>query len=83
MNNLCEELQDSVLENVTGGVNIGDTVTIRDNRIDYCPRCGRLLMNYQATITGVRGVLDGNTLYWVTRKCCGYKSSVIETAIVK
>ena len=107
-NNLYEELPDSALENVSGGINIGDTDIVypinygyikeiiavdgdyqdvyvlgEDNRIDYCPRCARLLTNYQATITGVRGVLDGSTLYWVTRNCCGYKSSIIETAIVK
>ena len=37
--------------------------------------------NYTATITGVRGVLDGHTLYWVTRNCCGHKSSIIDTEI--
>ena len=50
--------------------------------MQYCKRCGKLLQNYQATITGVRGVLDGKTVYWVTLKCCGYKTSIIETSIV-
>ena len=75
------ELNDDLLEHVSGGVDIGDVVNIRSDRIDYCAGCGRLRTNYDATITGVCGVLDGNTVYWVTRRCCGRKSSVIETCI--
>ena len=80
--NGVEELDDELLDNVSGGVAIGDVVQVRSSTIQYCASCGRLLMNYQATITGIRGYLDGKTLYWVTRTCCGHKSSVIETAIV-
>ena len=75
------ELNDDLLEQVSGGVEIGDAVNIRSDRIEYCAGCGRLLTNYDATITGVRGVLDGKTVYWVTRKCCSRKSSAIETCI--
>jgi len=82
-NSVCNELTDSMLENVSGGVNVGDTVNIRNTNISYCSNCGKLLTNYWVTITGIRGVLDGKTLYWVTRQCCGHKSSVIETEIVK
>ena len=82
-NNLCNELPDNMLENVTGGIDIGDTINVRNPNITYCSNCAKLLCNYQATVTGVRGVLDGKTIYWVTRHCCGHKSSVIETDIVK
>ena len=75
------ELNDEDLETVVGGVSIGDTVLCSHNDIVYCANCGRLLKNYEATITGVRGVLNGKKLYWVTRKCCGHKSSIIETEI--
>ena len=75
------ELSDEELDQVVGGYDVGDTVTCSKNVIDYCPNCGRLLKNYSATITGVRGVLDGHTLYWVTRNCCGWKSSIIDTEI--
>ena len=75
------ELDDDMLETVTGGVGIGDTVTCSRSAIEYCSGCGRLLKNYQATIVGVRGVLDGKTVYWVTRNCCGKKTSMIETEI--
>ena len=79
--NISAELSDEELDQVVGGVSIGDTVLCSRDDIAYCPNCGRLLKNYEATITGVRGVLDGHTLYWVTRNCCGYKSSIIDTEI--
>lgn len=82
-NNMCEELTDDMLESVAGGFSVGDTVNIRSVQIQYCPRCGKLLTNYNATITGIRGVLNGNVIYWITRDCCGYKTSEIETAFVK
>ena len=66
---------------MVGGYGVGDTVRCSHDSIDYCSNCGRLLKNYDVTITGVRGVLDGKTLYWVTRKCCGHKSSIIDTEI--
>ena len=75
------ELNDDELDNVVGGYGVGDTVTYSHADIVYCSNCGRLLKNYSATITGVRGVLDGHTLYWVTRNCCGHKSSIIDTEI--
>lgn len=76
------ELNDVELEQVVGGYSVGDTVRCSHDAIAYCSNCGRLLKNYEATITGVRGVLNGKTLYWVTRKCCGHKSSIIETEIL-
>ena len=76
------ELSDNELENVSGGVSVGDVVRIRGNRIDYCSNCANMLLNYEATITGVRGVLDGHTVYWITRKCCGFKSSEIDTSFI-
>ena len=82
-NNLHNELPDSELEKVSGGINIGDTVKVKNPMIVYCPKCAKLLMNYEVTITGVRGVLDGHTLYWVTNKCCGHKTSIIDTIIVE
>ena len=98
------ELDDDMLENVSGGVSIGDVVNIQSYNINYC-QCGRLLQNYQASLkvdvgkskltrykrthkclnaTGAidSTILEGKTLYWVTRSCCGWKSSVIETSIV-
>lgn len=75
------ELNDDQLDQVVGGYGVGDTVTCTKSAIEYCEGCGKLLNNYQATITGVRGVLDGKTVYWVTRSCCGKKSSMSETEI--
>lgn len=81
-NNVNFVLDDEQLTKVTGGVEIGDVVTASRDDIDYCSNCGRLLKNYSATITGVRGVLDGKTIYWVTMNCCGRKTSMIETEII-
>ena len=79
--NMKFELNDEELDTVVGGYGIGDTVLCSHGDIVYCSNCGRLLKNYSATITGVRGVLNGHTLYWVTRNCCGHKSSIIDTEI--
>lgn len=76
------ELNDEDLEKVVGGYSIGDKVNCSHDEIAYCSNCGRLLKNYEVTITGVRGVLNGHTLYWVTRSCCGHKSSIIDTEIL-
>lgn len=76
------ELSDDEMEHISGGVAVGDVVRASTGDIVYCSNCGRLLKNYEATITGIRGVLDGKTLYWVTRHCCGWKSSMIETEIL-
>ena len=76
------ELDDNELDAVVGGYSIGDRVLCKSQMVQYCPRCGKLVMEYEATITGIRGEVDGRTFYWVTRDCCGYKTSVSEIAIV-
>lgn len=76
------ELNDDELDTVVGGYGIGDTVKCNKWNIQYCPKCGRLLNGYEATITGVRGEIDGKTVYWVTLKCCGYRTCIVETAII-
>ena len=78
---LNNELSDDQLDSVVGGVGVGDTVLCSKSAITYCSKCGKLLKNYEAVIVGVRGVLDGKTVYWVTRKCCGIKTSLVETEI--
>ena len=82
MNEKNYELNDDELDLVVGGYGVGDTVTCSKSAIEYCSGCGRLQKNYQATIVGVRGVLDGKTIYWVTRTCCGWKNSMTETEIL-
>ena len=81
MNEKNYELNDDELDQVVGGYGVGDTVTCSKSAIAYCEGCGRLLKNYQATIVGVRGVLNGKTVYWITRACCGRKTSMHETEI--
>lgn len=76
------ELNDEELDQVVGGYGVGDTVRCSRSVVAYCPGCGRLLNNYEATITGVRGVLDGKTVYWATYNCCGHKTSIIDTEIL-
>ena len=76
------ELGDDELDTVVGGYSVGDKVRCKSLTVQYCNGCGRLLMDYEATITGVRGVVDGKTLYWVTFSCCGYRTSVSESAII-
>lgn len=76
------EMSDDELDQIVGGYGVGDTLLCSRDDIDYCSNCGRILKNYEVTITGVRGVLDGHALYWVTRNCCGHKSSIIDTEIL-
>lgn len=88
------EISDDMLDAVAGGTGtdtvvtlkyrVGDVVIINyPTEIRYCPKCAKLLANYEATITGVRGILNGVPIYWITRKCCGYKTSEIENVIVR
>lgn len=91
-NNGPEEISDDMLDAVAGGngtdsgvipkYSVGDVVKINLPTIDYCPSCARLLKYYDATITGVRGILNGNPVYWITMKCCGHKTSVLENVIL-
>ena len=91
-NNGPAELSDDTLDAVTGGTGtdtvvtlkyrVGEVVVATRDMIDYCQNCARLLKNYEVTITGVRGILNGVPLYWVKRSCCGHKSSVIEYEIL-
>lgn len=77
------ELNDDELKNVAGGYGVGDTVRCQGKMLNYCPSCGRLLMDYEATITGVRGMYDdGLTAYWATLNCCGKKTTIYESEIV-
>ena len=91
-NNGPLELSDDTLDAVTGGTGtdtvvtlkyrVGEVVLVTHDTIRYCQNCTRLLKNYEATITGVRGILNGVPLYWVKRRCCGYASSVSEKEIL-
>ena len=76
------ELDDDQLDAVNGGAAIGDVVQIHSLKVAYCPKCGKLLQDYEATITGLRGVLEGKNVYWIKLSCCGNRSSVIETSII-
>lgn len=94
LENKSFEIDDDMLDEVTGGAGtdtvvtlkyrVGDVVIINyPMEIRYCQRCAKLLANYEATITGIRGILNGVPVYWITRKCCGYETSEIEYAIVR
>ena len=91
-NNDPAELSDDTLDAVTGGTGtdtvvtlkyrVGEVVLVTHDTISYCQNCARLLKNYEVTITGIRGILNGVPLYWVKRSCCGHKSSVTEKEIL-
>ena len=85
------ELDDDMLDDAVGGIGendaaqtnyeIGDTVFVEDIEINYCRNCGRLLLNYEGKITGLRGILEGKPIYWVACPSCGHERSVSEIAI--
>ena len=78
---LTFELSDDELDAVVGGYEVGQMVQVRNETLEYCPGCGKMMTSYEATITDVRGALDGNTVYWVTYNCCGRRASVAEDCI--
>ncbi|MBO5261607.1 MAG: InlB B-repeat-containing protein [Clostridia bacterium] len=75
-----EEIKIEELEGCT--YKKGDVVECQSFQITYCPSCGKLIMKFTVTITGLRGFLDGTPVYWVTYHCCGHKTSETETAII-
>lgn len=77
-----EELNDDELDSVVGGISVGDTIHIRRGRVEYCPTCGRLVMDINATVTGIRGQRNGVTYYWISYQCCGHRTSVGDDVIV-
>lgn len=74
-------LIDSAISGKKHRYSIGDVVNCEKTRIEYCPKCGKLILNYQATIIGLRGTLDGNDVYSIYRHCCSSRNSAIETEI--
>jgi len=62
--------------------NVGDVIYVKSSKVQYCKSCGKLLNYYTATITGLRGVLEGTPVYWIKLHCCGYRTSVIESSII-
>ena len=78
-------LNDTAISGKKHLYSIGDVVNCEQQLVTeyYCRNCGKLIWNYQATITGFRGIdaLDGKDVYWIIHNCCGYKTSAIETEI--
>ena len=77
------ELKDNDLENVVGGHSVGDTIRCRRKMVNYCSKCGRLLMNFEATITEEDCILNGKKYYWVSLSCCGARDNVCESSIIE
>lgn len=79
-------LMDTAISGKKHLYSIGDVVNCQNWTIEYCPNCAKLIMYYQATITGFRGIdadaLDGKDVYWIIRSCCGHKTSITETSII-
>lgn len=77
-------LQEAAISGKKHLYSIGDVVNCKNWTIEYCPNCAKLIMYYQATITGFRGIdaLDGKDVYWIIRSCCGHKTSITEFSII-
>ena len=78
-------LNDTAISGKKHLYSIGDVVNCKKLTVEYCPNCGKLIMNFQATITGFRSIdepeLDGKDQYWITYNCCGHKTNINEIAI--
>ena len=75
------KLIDTAISGKKHRYSIGDVVNCNKSAIEYCSKCGKLLKNYQATIRGFRGILDGISIYWIIRHCCSSNNSANELEI--
>ena len=46
------ELNDDELDNVVGGISVGDRVLVNTRTVRYCPNCAKLPIKYTGTAVG-------------------------------
>lgn len=80
--NGISELNDAQPDAVVGGYRIGDKVRLKRTEVTHCPGCSKVLIEYNATITGVRDLLDGSLLYYTKHNCCGFRGYTEEDDII-
>ena len=75
------ELNDEELENVVGGVSVGDRARVNARVIRYCPGCNRLATIVNGTVIDKMYYAKGGYyLVNVKSDCCGYVERAVESA---
>ena len=71
--NISAELSDEELDQVVGGVSVGDRVKMDSYMVRYCPGCGKLAMYSYGTIVG-KTWYEREQHYFLDIKtdCCGH-----------
>jgi len=74
------ELSDEELDNVVGGVSVGDNVKMDSRMVRYCPGCGKLASIVTGTVIGKMYYENGGC-YFVEVKsdCCGHVERALES----
>ena len=77
MNDLNEsnpaELSDEELDQVAGGVSVGDRVKMDSYMVRYCPGCGKLASIVAGTVVGKMYYEKGGYYFVDVRSdCCGH-----------
>lgn len=74
------ELSDEELDNVVGGVSVGDRVKVDSHMVRYCPSCGKLASVVTGTVVS-KTYYEKGGCYFVDVKsdCCGYVERAVES----
>jgi len=74
------ELSDDELDNVVGGVSVGDRVKLDSRMVRYCPGCGKLASIVTGTVVGKMYYEKGGYNFIdVKSDCCGYVERAVES----
>ena len=73
------ELSDDELDEVVGGVSVGDHVKMDSCMVRYCPGCGKLASVVTGTVVG-KTYYEKGGYYFVEVKsdCCGHVERALE-----
>lgn len=74
------ELSDDELDQVVGGVSVGDRVKADARMVRYCPGCGKLASSVTGEVVG-KTYYEKGGYYFVDVKsdCCGYVERALES----
>ncbi len=80
-NKKCFELSDEDLNNVVGGIDIGNRVKVNSRMVQYCPQCGNLATVFYGTVVDKMYYEKGGYyIFSVQSDCCGYVGRAVDYA---
>lgn len=74
------ELSDEELDQVVGGVSVGDNVKMDSRMLRYCPGCGKLASIVTGTVISKMYYENGGYYFVDVRSdCCGHVERALES----